>query len=231
MQRKIFIFIFSLFLMAGCVNVEKEAEDHFRKGEELEANGNFAGAISEYGIIIYKYSESSLVEKAEKSKADCEKEMEIEKTVSIADILVNEKYNDAGLFILRDLINKNPGSYISGEINKRIDSLTGNQAENSLSSAMELQKKGKYIEAIEAYNKILQAFPNSKDKDQILGYISQCEDEIGRQKTLGAQQKKQAEEERKKKELELAEKEKAQKELKKKQSIENALKSLKEKTK
>lgn len=238
MQRNIFVFLFSLFIMAGCVNVEKEADNHFRKADELKAKGDFAGAVSEYGIIIYKYSESSFTPKAEKLKAECEKEIEIAKTVSVADLLVNGKYNDAGLFILRDLINKNPGSYTSAEINKRIDSLTGNQAEESLNAAMESQKKGRYAEAIESYNKILLAFPNIKEKAQIQGYIAQCEDEISRQKTLGEQQKKQseadrkrAEEEKKKKELELAEKEKAQKELKKKQSIENALKSLKEKTK
>ncbi len=231
MQRKIFVFLFSLFLITGCVNIEKEVEDHFRKAEELKLKGNFAGAISEYGIIVYKYSESSLVSKAEKSKADCEKEIEIAKTVSIADMLIEAKYNDAGLFILRNLIDKNPSFYISEEINKKISSLTDNQAENSLSAAMELQKKGKYTEAIESYNKFITAFPNSKEKGQIQRYISQCEEEIARQKVLEGQQKKQAEEERRKKELDLAEKEKAQKESKKKQSIENALKSLKEKTK
>lgn len=224
MQRKTFVFLFSLFLMAGCIKGDKKANVHFLKAEKLRSNGNFTGAVSECGIIIYKYSKSSLVSKAEKLKADCEKEIEIAKTISTADMLIDAKYYDAGQLVLQNLIDNNPSTSLSEEINKKISSLTDNQAENSLSAAMELQKKGKYTQAIESYNKIIQAFPNSKEKDKIQRYISQCRAEISRIKTLG--QKKQAEENRKR-----AEEEKKQKELEKKQSIENALKSLKDKTK
>ncbi|MEW6088718.1 MAG: tetratricopeptide repeat protein [bacterium] len=238
MRRKYFIFLFAFFLLAGCVNVEKEADNHFRRAEDLKSQGDFSGAVQEYRIIVYKYSKSSLAPRAWQSIADCEKEIDIAKTVMVADTLINEKYNDAGLFVLRDLINKYPGGYLSGEISKKIDSLTGGQAENLLNMAMEFQKKGKYTEAIESYEKFMNAFPNSKEKDNIQLYISQCREEIARQKSLEEKQKRQteldqkkAEEERKKKETELAEKEKQQKEIKKKQSIEDALKSLKEKTK
>ncbi|MBI5417153.1 tetratricopeptide repeat protein [Candidatus Poribacteria bacterium] len=242
-RNLIIIFILSIFIIIpGCGNAEKEANDHFTKARDYRQKGDFNKALDEYRTIIYVYPKSLLVSKAQKMTQQCEDELRIKSTFDLAEQLINEKFFEAALFVLRNVIDANPDTFYTEDIRKKINLLTDNRAENVMTTAVNYQDKGRYNEAIELYKKFLNDFPYNKEIEQVKVNILKCEEAIALLKVQAERDKekerKKAEEERKNneerqriEEKERLEKEKLKKEMEKKSKINNAIKALMEKAK
>ncbi|MBI4652222.1 tetratricopeptide repeat protein [Candidatus Desantisbacteria bacterium] len=231
------IFFFFLFVF-GCSKSEKEANEHFQKARKYKKELDFNKAIDEYRTIIYYYPKSLLISKSKKLVEDCEQELEVDKILGIANSLIEEKHFQAALFILKNLIDKHPDSYLSEDIRKKINMLTDNRAQDMLNIARNYKEKGNFEAAIETYKKFIQEFPYFNEIEQVKISLKESENSL---KQLNAQKEKekekeqrQAEEAKKHADEEKAKQEKLKKEqtkLSNEQKKNNALKALIEKTK
>ncbi|MBI5207997.1 MAG: tetratricopeptide repeat protein [Candidatus Firestonebacteria bacterium] len=225
----IHIILIFLFFLTGCGH-EKQINEHFEKARIYKKNAKFKEACEQYRNIIFKYPENEMAGKAAKLLIRCEEEIQVEKTLNIASILIENKFQEAALFILRDLIDRNPDSFFAEEIRIKINMLTDSKSENMFEKAKNYENNGEFEKALDLYNSFIKDFPYNKDIEQVKIHITQCEQGLLDLKAKKIKEQLRSEEDRKRREKEKAEMEIHQKEIEKKRKIEDAIKALKDKT-